>query len=75
MPRRLAITAPHKVEVLEYQDPPLQDHQVRIKTELASGKHGTTGLITPVVPIEEGPEVFRLMEQEPDKVIKFAVRF
>ena len=42
MPRRLAITAPHKVEVLEYQDPPLQARQVRIKTELASGKHGTT---------------------------------
>ncbi len=42
MPRRLAITAPHKVEVLEYQDPPLEGHQVRIKTELASGKHGTT---------------------------------
>ena len=42
MPRRLAITAPHKGEVLEYQDPPLEYHQVRIKTELASGKHGTT---------------------------------
>jgi len=42
MPRRLAITGPHKVEVLEYQDPPLQAHQVLVKTELASGKHGTT---------------------------------
>ena len=42
MPRRLAITAPHKVEVLEYQDNPLEPHQVRVKTELASGKHGTT---------------------------------
>lgn len=42
MPRRLAITAPHRVEVLEYQDPPLQGHQVLVKTELASGKHGTT---------------------------------
>ena len=42
MPRRLAITAPHKVEVLEYQDKPLEPHQVRVKTELASGKHGTT---------------------------------
>ncbi len=42
MPRRLAITGPHKVEVLEYEDPPLQAGQVLVKTELASGKHGTT---------------------------------
>ncbi|MFC1712230.1 zinc-binding dehydrogenase [Candidatus Poribacteria bacterium] len=42
MPRRLAITAPHKVEVLEYEDPPLKADQVLIKTEIASGKHGTT---------------------------------
>ena len=42
MPRRLAITAPHQVELLEYDEPPLQENQVRVKTELASGKHGTT---------------------------------
>lgn len=42
MPRRLAITGPHKVEVLEYEDPPLKADQVLIKTEIASGKHGTT---------------------------------
>jgi threonine dehydrogenase-like Zn-dependent dehydrogenase len=42
MPRRLAITGPHRVEVLDYEEPPLQPHQVRVKTELASGKHGTT---------------------------------
>ncbi|MGD8238861.1 MAG: zinc-binding alcohol dehydrogenase [Armatimonadota bacterium] len=42
MPRRLAITGPHKVEVLEYEDPPLEDNQVLVETELASGKHGTT---------------------------------
>jgi len=42
MPRRLAITGPHKVEVLEYDDPQLQAHQVLVTTELASGKHGTT---------------------------------
>ena len=41
-PRRLAITAPGKVEVLEYEDPPLKPDQVLVKTELASGKHGTT---------------------------------
>lgn len=42
MPRRLAITAPHVVEVLSYEDPPLKPNQVLIKTELTSGKHGTT---------------------------------
>jgi threonine dehydrogenase-like Zn-dependent dehydrogenase len=42
MPRRLAITAPHKVEVIDYEEPALQPQQVRVKTEIASGKHGTT---------------------------------
>jgi threonine dehydrogenase-like Zn-dependent dehydrogenase len=42
MPRRLAITAPHRVEVLTYEDRPLEAHEVRLRTELASGKHGTT---------------------------------
>ena len=41
MPRRLAITGPHVVEVLEYQDSSLQPHQVLVETEIASGKHGT----------------------------------
>jgi len=45
MPRRLAITGPHKVEVLEYEDPPLRPGQVKVKTEVASGKHGTTKAI------------------------------
>jgi threonine dehydrogenase-like Zn-dependent dehydrogenase len=40
--RRLAITGPHQVEILEYEDPPLQAGQVLVKTEIASGKHGTT---------------------------------
>ena len=42
MPRRLAITAPHRVDVIEYEDRPLLPGEVRIETELASGKHGTT---------------------------------
>jgi len=42
MPRRLAITGPHKVEVIEYQDRSLGDQEVLVKTEIASGKHGTT---------------------------------
>ena len=42
MPRRLAITGPHKVEVLTYEDPPLEPDQVRVRNTYASGKHGTT---------------------------------
>ena len=42
MPQRLAITGPYKAEILEYEDAPLQPGQVMVKTELASGKHGTT---------------------------------
>ncbi len=42
MPLRLAITGPHRVEVLVYEDRPLQAHEVLVRTELATGKHGTT---------------------------------
>lgn len=42
MPRRLAITGPFQVELIAYEDVPLQAHQVLVHTELASGKHGTT---------------------------------
>jgi len=42
MPRRLASTGPYRIEVLEYEDAPLQAHQVRVQTKLASVKHGTT---------------------------------
>ncbi len=42
MPKRLAIVGPYEVQVLDYEDPPLQAGQVRVRTELASGKHGTT---------------------------------
>ena len=42
MPRRLAITGPYRAEIIDYEDVALQSDQVMIKTELASGKHGTT---------------------------------
>lgn len=42
MPRRLAITGPYQAEVMAYDEPPLQPGQVRVRTQLASGKHGTT---------------------------------
>lgn len=40
--KRLAFTGPTKAEILEYQDRPLKENEVLVKTELASGKHGTT---------------------------------
>jgi threonine dehydrogenase-like Zn-dependent dehydrogenase len=42
MPRKAAFTEGHGVAVLEYQDRPLASNEVRIQTEYASGKHGTT---------------------------------
>ena len=42
MPRRMAFTGPYQVEILEYEEPALQPNEVRVKTEFASGKHGTT---------------------------------
>jgi threonine dehydrogenase-like Zn-dependent dehydrogenase len=42
MPRGLVATSPYEVEVKTYEDPPLEPGQVLIRTELASGKHGTT---------------------------------
>lgn len=42
MPRRLAIIGPYQVKVQRYEEPPLGAEQVRVATELASGKHGTT---------------------------------
>ena len=42
MPKSMIITGPYTVEIMEYEDPPLEPRQVLVKTELASGKHGTT---------------------------------
>lgn len=42
MPRRLAITGLYEARILEYEDQPLKPDQVCVRTELASGKHGTT---------------------------------
>ena len=41
MPRKLAFTGGHQVEVVEYEDRPLAPNELRIQTEYASGKHGT----------------------------------
>jgi threonine dehydrogenase-like Zn-dependent dehydrogenase len=41
MPRELVATAPKTPVIQEYDDPPLGPRQIRIKTKLASPKHGT----------------------------------
>ncbi len=46
-----------------------------IVSMMRQGRLTVSGLIDPVVPIEEGPEVWRMIEREPDRVIKYAVRF
>jgi hypothetical protein len=42
---------------------------------MRKGRLTAPGLIQPVVPLDEGPYVFELIKNEPDQVIKYAVRF
>ena len=42
---------------------------------MRQGKLRADGLIDPVVPLEQGPEVFRLIQENPGQVVKYAVRF
>jgi threonine dehydrogenase-like Zn-dependent dehydrogenase len=46
-----------------------------IVSMMRKGKLAAPGLIQPVVPLEEAPEVFRWIREEPDRVIKYAVCF
>src|ERR671928_881350 len=41
MPYELVAVAPRTPAIVEYSEPDLGDHQVRIRTEFASPKHGT----------------------------------
>jgi threonine dehydrogenase-like Zn-dependent dehydrogenase len=42
MPKGLFYKAPFEAHISEYRDAPLGEHEVRVRTEFASGKHGTT---------------------------------
>ena len=42
MPRRLAVTGMREASVLHYEDGALGEKDVLVRTEIASGKHGTT---------------------------------
>ena len=41
MPRKLTFTGSRKIEIVEYEERPLAPHELRVRTEFASGKHGT----------------------------------
>jgi threonine dehydrogenase-like Zn-dependent dehydrogenase len=76
---RLSIVVPHGCGWGHHpRDYPRWDEQRAYDTIVSmmrQGKLSAPGLIQPVVPIEQGPEVFRLIREEPDRVIKYAVRF
>ena len=42
---------------------------------MRQGKLQAPGLIDPVVGFDEVSEVYRLIRDEPDRVVKYAVRF
>ena len=42
MPKRLVFSGPFQVETVSYEDRPLGDREILVRTEWASGKHGTT---------------------------------
>ena len=46
-----------------------------IVSMMRQGRLTAPGLIQPIVSLEEGHDVWRLIESEPNKVIKFAVQF
>ncbi|MBI4242961.1 MAG: zinc-binding alcohol dehydrogenase [Planctomycetes bacterium] len=41
MPFELVIAEPYKLDIREYEEPPLSDNHVRVKSEFSSSKHGT----------------------------------
>lgn len=46
-----------------------------IVSMMRKGRLTAPGLIDPVVTLDEGPAVFQAIKDEPDKVIKYAVKF
>ena len=46
-----------------------------IASMMRKGRLTAPGLITPVVSLEDGPRVWALIRDDPDKVIKYAIRF
>ena len=46
-----------------------------IASMMRQGKLTAPGLIQPVLSLDEGPGIFRLIQQAPDQVIKYAIRF
>lgn len=72
MPRELIATAPRTPALREYEDAPLQPAQIRVKTELASPKHGTELVGYRNDPVASKPYDFALgavMPQPPEQAL------
>lgn len=72
MPRELIASAPRTPELREYDEAPLQPSQIRIKTELASPKHGTELVGYRNDPVASKPYDFALgatMQQPPETAL------
>lgn len=72
MPRELIASAPRTPELREYDEAPLQPTQVRIKTELASPKHGTELVGYRNDPVASKPydsALGAVMQQPPEKAL------
>jgi threonine dehydrogenase-like Zn-dependent dehydrogenase len=76
---RLTIVVPHGCGWGHLpRDYPLWDEKRAydsIVSLMRKGRLTAPGLIQPVVSLDEGPEVFRLIKEAPGEVIKYAVRF
>ena len=42
---------------------------------LRTGKVNTAGIVQPIVPFEESPAAFRMIDEHPETCIKLGVRF
>jgi threonine dehydrogenase-like Zn-dependent dehydrogenase len=72
MPRELIASAPRTPELREYDEAPLQPTQIRVKTELASPKHGTELVGYRNDPVASKPYDFALgavMPQPPETAL------
>lgn len=72
MPRELIASAPRTPELRQYDEAPLQPSQIRIKTELASPKHGTELVGYRNDPVASKPydaALGAVMQQPPEKAL------
>lgn len=77
MPRELIATAPRTPAFRDYDEPPLGPRQIRVRTELASPKHGTELVMyrgDPVAMRRYDPELGAMVAREGDVADLFPMR-